>query len=218
MKKNGAPSLKRKPAFTLIELLVVITIINILSSVILVSATGARRDQRMVRRVSDLLELRKALELYNLRNNGNYPSTCPGGVAATCSPIQAVWWSECGGAFLGNPAQGQPNGWIPELVSQGYMRALPRDPFIDTVAVNSPSCLGYKSTGIDYKVMLKEFIDVPPTDQSDYIKQPQFFDPRRDGGPNDCVLDSPTNPTTAYAAWTIYSEGTLKVPADCARW
>ena len=50
--------------FTLIELLVVIAIIGILSSVVLTSLTGARAKGRDTRRVSDISQLRLALEMY----------------------------------------------------------------------------------------------------------------------------------------------------------
>ena len=51
--------------FTLVELLVVIAIIGILASVILASLSGARIKSRDARRLSDLKEIRTALELYN---------------------------------------------------------------------------------------------------------------------------------------------------------
>jgi len=60
--------------FTLIELLVVIAIIGVLASLVLVSLSNARAKARDTRRQSNIIEIAKALELYNL-NNGKYP-TC----------------------------------------------------------------------------------------------------------------------------------------------
>ena len=60
--------------FTLIELLVVIAIIGLLSSVVLVSLGTARLKSRDARRVADVGELRKALEIYNNDNRGRYPT------------------------------------------------------------------------------------------------------------------------------------------------
>lgn len=60
--------------FTLIELLVVIAIIGILSSVVLASLNSARAKARDARRLSDLHQIRNALELYASDNNGAYPT------------------------------------------------------------------------------------------------------------------------------------------------
>lgn len=61
--------------FTLIELLVVIAIIGILSSVVLASLGTARLKGRDARRLSDMKQIRLALELWNDANNGEYPDT-----------------------------------------------------------------------------------------------------------------------------------------------
>ena len=61
-----------RKGFTLIELLVVIAIIGILSSVVLVSLASARMKARDARRISDLRQIKIALELY-MDANGFYP-------------------------------------------------------------------------------------------------------------------------------------------------
>lgn len=60
--------------FTLIELLVVIAIIGLLSSVVLASLNVARERGQNAKRMQDMREIGKALELYALENNGNYPN------------------------------------------------------------------------------------------------------------------------------------------------
>lgn len=71
--------------FTLIELLVVIAIIGILAVVVLINLSSARLKSRDARRISDIDQVRKALELY-LDDCHQYPPTldpsandgCPG--------------------------------------------------------------------------------------------------------------------------------------------
>jgi len=65
--------------FTLIEILVVIAIIGILSSVVLASLAVSRAKARDARRIADLEEVKKALELY-YDSNGTYPETQTGSV------------------------------------------------------------------------------------------------------------------------------------------
>lgn len=67
-------SLTKQEAFTLIELLVVISIIGLLSSIILASINQARAKARDTQRVQDLVQIRNALGLYSIDNNGRFPS------------------------------------------------------------------------------------------------------------------------------------------------
>lgn len=60
--------------FTLIELLVVIAIIGLLASVVLVALNGARAKSRDAKRIADMTEMNKALELY-YNDHNYYPST-----------------------------------------------------------------------------------------------------------------------------------------------
>ncbi|MHB8652237.1 MAG: type II secretion system protein [Minisyncoccota bacterium] len=65
---------QQKKGFTLIELLVVISIISLLSSIVLASINSAHLKAQDSKRVQDLLEAQKALELY-YSANGKYPAT-----------------------------------------------------------------------------------------------------------------------------------------------
>jgi prepilin-type N-terminal cleavage/methylation domain-containing protein len=71
-----------KKGFTLIELLVVIAIIGILSSVVLASLSTARQKSRDAKRISDIGQVRLALELFFDRIQ-SYPSTTP----RICGPL-----------------------------------------------------------------------------------------------------------------------------------
>jgi general secretion pathway protein G len=59
--------------FTLIELLVVIAIIGMLAAIVLASLNSARVKSRDARRLSDISELQKAVELY-YNDNQVYPN------------------------------------------------------------------------------------------------------------------------------------------------
>lgn len=63
--------------FTLIELLVVISIIGLLASVVLVALNSARQKSRDAKRVADMNQMAKALELY-FNDNNTYPTAVSG--------------------------------------------------------------------------------------------------------------------------------------------
>lgn len=73
--------------FTLIELLVVIAIIGLLASVVLVSLNSARQKSRDAKRVSDMNQLAKALELF-YNDAAGYPT--------------GTGYTTAGGALLGS--------------------------------------------------------------------------------------------------------------------
>lgn len=62
--------------FTLIELLVVIAVIGILSSIVLVSLSGARDKARDARIQADLGQIRSTAELFYDDNDYNYSGLC----------------------------------------------------------------------------------------------------------------------------------------------
>lgn len=83
----GVSSAKAERGFTLIELLVVIAIIALLASVVLVGLNSARQKARDSRRVGDINQIAKALELF-FNNSFSYPTTAAAGVALnTYGPI-----------------------------------------------------------------------------------------------------------------------------------
>ena len=89
----------KNKGFTLIELLVVIAIIGVLATLLLLQLGGARAKARDAKRVSDITQIRTALEQYFDDNSGTYPqlnlyTTDPlspylgvGRMAATTDPL-----------------------------------------------------------------------------------------------------------------------------------
>ncbi|MBU6431371.1 MAG: prepilin-type N-terminal cleavage/methylation domain-containing protein [Patescibacteria group bacterium] len=96
--------------FTLIELLVVIAIVGLLSSIVLASLNSARVKARDARRISDLHQIRLALELY-YDANGNYPV-----VPTWISSVDSSWntLQTALAPYLPNlPKDPVNNSWLP---------------------------------------------------------------------------------------------------------
>ncbi len=111
----------------------VISIIGLLASVVLVALNSARIKSRTAKRVSDLAQLRKALELYYNENN-QYP----------VSPCDAE------GCWAGVYSCWGPDtlAYIPNLGA--YVTQLPRDPR------NHANCgeqYIYYSDGVNFKLI-----------------------------------------------------------------
>jgi type II secretion system protein G len=100
--------MKSQKGFTLIELLVVIAIIGILSSVVLASLNSARSKARDAKRMSDINQMIKAIEMY-YNDYGYYPLS--GGIDG-CTTTVGAPYSDC--AVLG--------------IVPNYMKNTPVDP------------------------------------------------------------------------------------------
>lgn len=106
-----------KKGFTLIELLVVVAIIGLLSSVVLASLNSARAKARDARRKIDIKQLEIALE-YNYDKKGAY--TQPENMGTDCSNGQE--------AACGTGTDWGPNSDLRDLITDGFMSVLPKDP------------------------------------------------------------------------------------------
>jgi uncharacterized delta-60 repeat protein/prepilin-type N-terminal cleavage/methylation domain-containing protein len=71
----------QKKGFTLLEILLTITLIGILASIVLVAINPNRQlsQNRDLNRQKDIAEIQKAVELYAVRNSGEYPAGIPTG-------------------------------------------------------------------------------------------------------------------------------------------
>jgi type IV pilus assembly protein PilA len=109
---------KNKKGFTLIELLVVIAIIGLLSSISIYAVNIARMKARDSKRIYDIKQIQKALEIY-YDNNSQYPST---GTSWQCS------------CTTGNCASGGTwQGVLQPLVAEGLLNELPIDPINEII-------------------------------------------------------------------------------------
>jgi prepilin-type N-terminal cleavage/methylation domain-containing protein len=113
--------------FTLIELLVVIAVIGLLATAVMVALNNSRIKARDARRISDIRQLQKALEMYYNQNNaypisGNCNATSPN--TGWCNSIQSLsssHWVRNGatnlGAFMSqdpiDPKPASSPNWLP---------------------------------------------------------------------------------------------------------
>jgi general secretion pathway protein G len=106
---------RKSKGFTLVELLVVIAIIGLLASVVVVSVGTARAKSRDARRIADMKAIMTAIEIYKDGSGGNAPES------------------------TGNMAVD-----LADLVSDGYIGAIPPDP-----KGGSHPAYSYSNTGGD---------------------------------------------------------------------
>ncbi|MCX5689846.1 MAG: prepilin-type N-terminal cleavage/methylation domain-containing protein [Planctomycetota bacterium] len=65
-------------AFTLVEILIVVVILGILASVVVPQFASATQDAQQKATFDQLLKLRKALDVYYVRNYNRYPTVIEG--------------------------------------------------------------------------------------------------------------------------------------------
>ena len=92
---------ENKKGFTLIELLVVVAIIGLMASVVMVSLESARAKARDARRMSDLAQIRTALNLY-YDKFGNWMQV---GSGCGSGGNGAGWFNYQGGSYPKSMAQ-----------------------------------------------------------------------------------------------------------------
>ena len=164
---RAAKATSGRSGFSLVELVVVMTILTIIAGIALPRFTQFKEKAQDGRRISDLVQIEKALEAYFVEN-GSYPTT--------------------GGAWRGEaPHHGalgyDANGYIPGLVPD-YMKELPRDPHPEYPTGNRGYL--YKSNGTDYKFLAHNTPTNFPTDHRflDTLRQTWAYQVSSEGGVN----------------------------------
>lgn len=150
---------KLQKGFTLIELLVVISIIGLMSSIVFTSLARVRVQARVTQSISDLREIRSALEAY-YQDKGSYP-------------LNGGDWD----GYISSFGTSLGSDWIPDLTPE-YFTVMAREP---RKTSDGTSQYLYKSVdGKEYKLIYLN----PEDCQSVKVKYPSLIDPRR----NDVIL------------------------------
>lgn len=128
-----------RKSFTLIELLVVVAIIGVLSSVIFVGLREVRGRARDARRVSEIDQIVKALELY-LASHDTLPRAYQYGEGNVSPGWWNTWWD-----LSSADADGDGNYFLDFLVEGNTVPSVPLDPLNTPEDFNgAPQADGYR--------------------------------------------------------------------------
>lgn len=134
------------------ELIIVLMILVTIAGIALPRFSSVTDRSNDTRRISDMVAVEKALEMYKT-DHGVYPVV--------------KGWSGDAPNYGSNGYDA--DGYIPGLVPK-YIQRLPRDP--DAQYPDGPKGYLYKSNGKDYKLIANKTPTSFPTDH-------RFFDPKR---------------------------------------
>lgn len=114
---------RRQPdaGVTLIEMIVVLVIIGLVAAMVVPNVIGRPDEARVTVAQSDIRSIASALELYRL-DNRTYPTTTQGLDALVTKPV----------------APPEPPNWV----ADGYLAALPSDPWGNPYLYRSPGDTG----------------------------------------------------------------------------
>jgi general secretion pathway protein G len=71
-------NVRKSKAFTLVEILIVVVILGILAAIVVPQFTRASEDAQTGNVVTQLQTVRSQIELFRVRNNGNFPGLTAG--------------------------------------------------------------------------------------------------------------------------------------------
>lgn len=160
---NTAPSRQdTRRGFTIVELLIVIVVIGILAAITVVAYNGIQQRAQDSRRLSDLKNIEKALELYQV-DNGKYP-LATGSVGGTTQCISSPGWNCWAGGSDTN-----------SLLPAKYMANIPIDPANKDVNAcagptgNTTRLYGYRVKPDGSGYMLGTLLEKPNTSDPRYL-------------------------------------------------
>lgn len=115
---------RRIQAFTLVEILIVVVILGILAAITVPQLAGAAGEAAAKATYSDLQKLRRAVQVYKVRNQGNLPPIQPGDGVSVLDPATGLTcWDELvgnsGDYLMGSPINswvGGPNARVVQVV------------------------------------------------------------------------------------------------------
>lgn len=177
---------------SLLEMMVTISIIMLLATAATVMLSEVRRNARDTIRMHDIKVAQQALAVY-FQDHGSYPAT-PADPSNPQSGAYA-WYGTCAAASCHDSWGLSTADWIPQLAPQ-YLSFLPIDPAEN----NCNRCYLYYSNSLEFKLLAH----VPEEPRRSSFAA--FIDPRRDGGIDDCVLETAVGMPWA---WAMFSPGAM---------
>lgn len=115
----------KKRGFTLIELLVVLAVLTLFAAITMAAITNTRLKSRDTRRIADMNQIQRALELY-LNTYNQYPSSENDG----CATIGGISGYDMG-------VTDSSDNFINILITAGAMPTVPGDPFYTGCALGT---------------------------------------------------------------------------------
>ncbi len=142
---------RKTTGFTIVELLIVVVVIGILAAIVTVAYTGISSRAKVARAYSDMEQVNKQIQIYQV-TNGQYPVTSPtmGGGATPLVDANCPYT----GATVTATAQ-----WVPGLAG-----SLPQSDQSLKGVGNGSSCYVYLSNGTDYLLSAWNVLPSPSTD------------------------------------------------------
>lgn len=141
---------RRHGGFTVVELLIAIVVIAVLTTIIVVAFTGIQAQARLSKLQSNIANVKKLIEVYNVEN-GHYPIT-------TSGDLNPNWNTETARTDANCNFGTQDADWIPGIATT----SLPESSG-ETGVNGGDGCYMYASNGTEYIVSAWNMLITPQT-------------------------------------------------------